>query len=57
MGGLEWSALPLLFAVYDVKDPENMIARLAIIRDKVNTPPDDERPKHDRGKAQNHGKR
>lgn len=40
MGGLEWGAIPIMFALYEVKDPERMITRLAIIRDALNEPRD-----------------
>lgn len=41
MGGLDWAALPIMFALFDVRDPAAMITRLAIIRDAVNAPRDD----------------
>ena len=40
MGGLEWSALPIMFAMFDIKDPAATIVRLAIIRDAANRPRD-----------------
>lgn len=40
MGGLEWQAIPVVFALYDVQDPEAMIMRLAMIRDAHQAPHD-----------------
>ena len=38
MGGLDWAAVPVLFAMYDIDEPARMITRLAMIRDKVSEP-------------------
>lgn len=48
MAGLDWSALPLLFALRDVEDPELMVIRLAIIREQMNKPTHNETKKHGR---------
>lgn len=43
MGGLDWAAVPMVFGLRDVRDPEMMLIRLAIIRDKLSEPPTDDR--------------
>jgi hypothetical protein len=35
MGGLDWSAVPLVFGLFDVRDPGAAIYRLAMIRDAL----------------------
>lgn len=40
MGGLDWTALPVMFGLYGVRDPEATIVRLAIIRDALGAPRD-----------------
>jgi len=37
MGGLDWQALPLFAAMYDVQDVEDLIERLLVI--KMHKPP------------------
>jgi len=36
MGGLDWAAIPLLFSLYNVQEPERMVQRLVLIRDLLN---------------------
>lgn len=40
MGGLEWTALPVMFVLFSISDPAATITRLAIIRDALNAPRD-----------------
>jgi hypothetical protein len=35
MGGLDWSAVPVLFELYRIEDKETMINRLALLRDAL----------------------
>lgn len=38
MNGIDWTALPLLVELYDVRDPEELIEKLTTIRNELNKP-------------------